>query len=77
MQTNQDQSGGTLEEEVSASKDETVTVFIKPIVKRFIDETKTVYMIMSDKGKSIAVFNSIKACRHFAIRNKLNYCYAH
>ena len=71
MQANQNQSSDTLEEKKDTHKEEAASVFIKPIVKRFIDETKTVYMIMSDKGKSIAVFNSIKELDDFAKSMKL------
>jgi hypothetical protein len=52
-------------------------VFIKPIIKRFIAGEQTVYMVISEKGKSLAVFDTIKACKHFAIRNQFEYQYVH
>jgi hypothetical protein len=52
-------------------------VFFKPIVKKFVDGQQTVYMVLSEKGKGLAVFDSIRACKHFAIRNYLEYHLAH
>ncbi len=53
------------------------TVFIKPVVKDFIETTQTVYMVLSEQGKPLAVFDSVKACKHFAIRNRFDYHFAH
>ncbi len=52
-------------------------IFLKPIVKKFVDGQQTVYMVLSEKGRSIAVFDSIKACKHFAVRNQFDYYFAH
>lgn len=51
-------------------------VFIKPVVKHFIDEIKTLYMVYCEKGKSLAVFNSFKECQYFVMSNGLDYHYA-
>lgn len=52
-------------------------VFIKPVIKHFVEGNQTVYMVLTDKGRSLAIFDSIKACKHFAIRNRLDLYFAH
>ena len=76
MLDNQNQDDATVNNEVSP-KDIPCVVFFKPIIKEFAEGQQVIYMVISDKGKSIAVFDTIKACRHFAIRNHFRYEFAH
>jgi hypothetical protein len=48
-------------------------VFIKPVVKEFIDSIECVYMVISDKGQSLAFFDTIEECQYFAKIYDLNY----
>ena len=52
-------------------------VFFKTVTKEFADGNKIVYMVMSEKGKSLGIFDTIRACKHFAIRNNFDYHFAH
>ena len=76
MLENQKQDTVTQDDD-TPSKHVHSVVFIKPIVKRFIAGEQTVYMVISEKGKSLAVFDTIKACKHFAIRNQFEYQFVH
>jgi hypothetical protein len=76
MLENQKQDTTTQTDDVTNKQVHSV-VFIKPIIKRFIAGEQTVYMVISEKGKSLAVFDTIKACKHFAIRNQFEYQYVH
>lgn len=64
-------------DENAVSKEVRSIVFIKPIVKKFVTGYQTVYMVVSEKGRGLAVFDTIKACKHFAIRNQFEYHYVH
>jgi hypothetical protein len=52
-------------------------VFFKTIIKEFADGNKIVYMVMSEKGKSLGIFDTIRACKHFAICNNFEYHFVH
>ena len=72
--TKQENTASKTEEERAISRQ---AVFFKPVVKKFVESEQTVYMVLTDKGRSIAVFDSLRACRHFAIRHGFEYHYAH
>jgi hypothetical protein len=76
MLDNQKQDDVATNEDTSLRQPRAV-IFFKPIIKRFVDGQQIVYMVLSEKGRSIAVFDSIRSCKHFAIRNQFEYHFAH
>jgi hypothetical protein len=52
-------------------------VLIKQTVKQFITGQEVFYSVVSEKGEHLALFDTIKACKHFATTNEYRYEFVH
>lgn len=53
------------------------TVFIKQIIEKFVTGEHILYTVISETGKHLGMFDTLKACKHFAMRHKYRYEFVH
>jgi len=52
-------------------------VLIKRIIEKFATGEHILYTVICETGKHLGVFDTLKACKHFAIRHEYRYEFVH